>query len=1538
MNTTELKNYLLKSDIFLGEWLSTDTTKILHEIIQNNPGITNKSIFLTVESPLSSPSIISTSLSLIKENRINNIKILENFTDNQILEYYTSTQRGTDYNLVHTYLNNGTGSLFPALLNQAILYKDANDIENYMNQIKWSLNQIGHNITFNQPNFTGKQSSGIYREKWYSTLDEYKKDHFNTSRKSTIGIIESTMYVEAQQLQPYYALIEELEKKGFNVIPIVAYGATPEQLTSMIQYFTNATNATDFLKNPQNYHSNIDLLFALPAYGLGGEYFSLTTDFFEDLNVPVIRTIHSDYLTNEQWELSPTGLPSSTSERWWHVTIAEAQGIIEATFVGGKTNIISNYTGAQLTGYQAHLINIEKLVERAKSWVDLKYTSNSNKTLSLIYYNYPVGKSNIGSSYLNTISSLYNVLNILKNEGYDVGNTPTTEKELEDLLIKYGLNVANWSRGDLETMADSSNVVLLSVDEYNLWFNNLENITKIQIIEGPVAYIGELSKRAVTLQYTETISDLIDDWYSGVIALLPDNKYNQAMTILGGVKESLKSYTESGNISDYNRYLDYKNQWKALNISGMNGWGEAPGDVMTVTRNGTKYFVIPGIKFGNIFVSPEPPRGWEDNTNALYHSTAVAPTHQYLAAFYYFQEYYSSAMVFMGRHGTHEWLPGKEVVLSSTDYPSIVTGSTPQIYYYISDGLAEGIQAKRRGFATMISHLTPAMTFTQLYGGSAILLNQLDQYEDSQDETTRSQIITKIKNTIREYNLAKSIGIDSLETISDARLIPLVDAYISDLQDTLYPYGLHTIGENWTDREVALLVVSMLSVDFEYDGHLTNIFDEVSNKLYNKSYNDISATQKETVQNSSIDIVMALIYSEPDTVYNILGYNSEGLNQTLILGKKYIQAVSMSITNEVSSLLNALNGGFVKPGAGGDPISNPSILPTGVNFFQDQSAELPTKKAYEYGRVLTLLTLSNLTDDTEKIAMGIWCVETARDDGALVSTVLYLLGMSPEWSSSPSAGEDGAKVRIMPKYIELEDLVRPDGWEKKRIDVTVITSGLFRDLYSTQATILDNAFRVSLARSYNTIMNNASLRNYFLKDGEDRLKQALDPIMEDISWYGVGSESLDDNYIAKHWVEDLAYYISQNMTSEYAGEAAITKIFAPPNGDYGAGVSQLVSMSWVVPNSSDLAEFYINRMGNMYTKNNWGLSDSTVFTRALNNTGTIIVSRNTNLYGVLDNDDFFDYWGGLSLAIESITGSIPDMNVLYYANTQNPSSSSLEKFLNRELVSRYYNPDWIKGVMGEGYSGARYISDKLLHNMLGWSATRTGTIDNWMWDEVNNIYLKDSYNMGTTKWLKSGNNVYAYTHIQDHLITAAYKKYWNTDTSTMKELVNNWANSIIKNGASGSSATGNTKMIEWAMQYMDSSTKIAFQEAMYKSTQNPVYKTNTSTSTSTNTKDTGKKGSTPIGESSPTDIGGEASSASAQSTSGEAGEGKAYELTMDSNQATNMSAATVELISLVAAILLILFLILGYWDGKNKLKTYDNKKKETHSFSLFRSK
>ena len=1435
MNEDELYNLVKKSDIVIANWLTTDADSVFTNLLIKYPNLSNKEMFLILET--SSSSQLKT-FNLVKNSTINFNKVFDDemLTADFLNEYFQKTKRGQSYSSVYDYLINGNGNNVNSLFNQAVLYKNCNDKENQINQILWALNICGINTQYNAPLFHESYQYGLYRDR-YMTLDEYKKLYFNPSNRFTVGLLESNMYVSSASLEPYYSLIKSLESKGINVIPVVAAGGSDDQLKVMIEYFTNAPNYESFLENSSKYESYVDAIISMPAYGIGGTLFDRVTEYFETSGVPVFRAVHSDYVSNEEWELSTTGLPGNRSDKWWHVAIGEAQGIIEATFVGGVTHEISNKTGAQRSGYKSHDINIDLFTDRISSWINLKYMDNGDKKISLIYYNYPPGKQNIGSSYLDAITSIYNLLLTLKSEGYDVGELPDNSSQLEDMIIQCGINVATWAPGELEKLANRSNVVLLPVSEYLDWFNNLEPISKLQVVEGPVAYIGELSRNAIAINYISPMDERLSDWYSEVIALLPDNYTSKAIPILDNIISSLKQYLKTGLESDYDVFLMYKKQWAELDVPGLNGWGDAPGSIMTIERNGTMYFVIPGLTFGNVFVAPEPQRGWEADSDALYHSTAVAPTHQYLAAYYYFQQYHSDAMVFVGRHATHEWLPGKEVLLSSTDYGSIVVGKTPQIYFYISDGLGEGIQAKRRGFAVMISHLTSPLAYTQLYGNLTSLANMINEYENALNQSSKDMLISEIRHIVEVNNYVHSMGItdESFNNLSDKQLISTVDDFIKSIQNELYTWGLHAIGQNWTDKDIGLSVSTALSQQFTYNGVSTSLYDEIAKIKYSKNYDELNSLQRNEVMNLSVDVVISLIYYSSNEVSQVLGINSTSFVAALDYAKLFISLIQLSCNKEIDSFVDALNGKYISPGPAGDVLDINS-LPTGGNFFHDQSQELPTAEAYGYGRILTLLALEGLTDDTEKLVMGIWCVETARDDGALISVVLYMLGMEPVYSSSPSAGgykhveidddhDDhehdeevsvGTKTNLLPKYINLDDLTRPEGWAKKRIDVTVITSGNFRDLYSTQAIMMDNAFRVALARSYFTILNDNDLKeNKYYKD----IEEGLNHVVSSVDYYGVGRESFEQNNVAKHWISDFLYYKELGYNTTYAAECAITRIFAPPNGDYGAGIAKSVSLSWTWNDTDELSDFYLGRMGNMYSKYYWGETNPLVFARALNNTNDLIVSRNTNVYGVLDNDDFFDYWGGLSMTMAYVNGNTPKMNVLMYGNKNTPYTTSIEQAIAKEILTRYSNPDWISGMMQEGYSGARYISNKFLTDLLGWSVTRPEAVSNYMWDDAYNVYFNDKYGIGVSDWLKTGNNNYAFISSAGTLLTAAYEGYWQTDSQTLSNVANQWAQAVITNGvACCDCSCGNIAMMQWAVDFINPDLLARFADQIFQAT------------------------------------------------------------------------------------------------------------------------
>ena len=660
-------------------------------------------------------------------------------------------------------------------------------------------------------------------------------------------------------------------------------------------------------------------------------------------------------------------------------------------------------------------------------------------------------------------------------------------------------------------------------------------------------------------------------------------------------------------------------------------------------------------------------------------------------------------------------------------------------------------------------------------------------------------------------------------------------------------------------------------------------------------------------------------------------------------------------------MLDGLNGRYVPVGEGGELVIKPAILPTGKNMFQDQSSELPTMDAWDYAKNLALLTLADLNDTTEKIIMGIWCVETARDDGALVSVVLYLLGMKPVWTDSSSAGYDdegnptGKKVNAMPEVIKLDDLTRPDGWAKKRIDVTVITSGLFRDLYSSQSILMDNAYRVALARSYLTITKDATLMN---SAHGKQLREALEGVMQSINYYGIYNEPLNSNYVAQHWIEDTLFYLSQGYNATYAGECAITRIFAPPNGDYGAGISKLVSMSWTWNDTSELADFYLGRMGNMYSKNYWGDTNPLVFLRALSNSDTIVASRNTNQYGVLDNDDFFDYWGGLSMTVEDISGKAPKFNVLMYADKNNAYISSLEEVMYREIAARYDNPDWIKGMMKEGYSGARYMSNKFVSNLHGWQVTRPSAVSDGLWDRIYDTYYKDKYNIGVKDWLMSGNNAYSLISMSGTMLTTIHDGYWKADKATISDIANTWAQATVQNGvACCDCSCGNIAMMQWAVQYVNPDILAQLLPKLYEATKNPVFKNNTQSTQppETESKDNQKEASTqnPVkGSTSSSTVKTNSSSTTTQTTaqSGDNAQGEAFsnvgagsesvqagsssaegadvKKSVEINPISSQSASEVGLsiVAVLAILCLIMVVAVGYFrneDDKDKVQDLD---------------
>merc|ERR1719428_908748 len=69
--------------------------------------------------------------------------------------------------------------------------------------------------------------------------------------------------------------------------------------------------------------------------------------------------------------------------------------------------------------------------------------------------------------------------------------------------------------------------------------------------------------------------------------------------------------------------------------------------------------------------------------------------------------------------------------------------------------------------------------------------------------------------------------------------------------------------------------------------------------------------------------------------------------------------------NEMGALLEGLDGNFITPGPGGDPIRNPLVLPTGKNMHALDPAAIPTSAAMDCAKGVVDLLLDRQKKESE---------------------------------------------------------------------------------------------------------------------------------------------------------------------------------------------------------------------------------------------------------------------------------------------------------------------------------------------------------------------------------------------------------------------------------------------------------------------------------------------------------------------------------------------------------------------------------------------
>ncbi|GAN75998.1 magnesium chelatase subunit H [Acidisphaera rubrifaciens HS-AP3] len=220
-------------------------------------------------------------------------------------------------------------------------------------------------------------------------------------------------------------------------------------------------------------------------------------------------------------------------------------------------------------------------------------------------------------------------------------------------------------------------------------------------------------------------------------------------------------------------------------------WGPAPGRHQS---DGADIFVL-GAQFGNVFVGIQPAFGYEGDPMRLLFEGGFAPTHAFSAFYRWMRdEFGAQAVLHFGTHGALEFMPGKQAGLSAACWPDRLIGDLPNYYLYASNNPSEGMLAKRRAGATLISYLTPPVTKAGLYRGLIDLKASLDRWRQLEPDADAQQ-----RATLAELLQAQAAAVDlaPADPPWGARAAAAIDALgaaLLELEYTLIPHGLHVIG------------------------------------------------------------------------------------------------------------------------------------------------------------------------------------------------------------------------------------------------------------------------------------------------------------------------------------------------------------------------------------------------------------------------------------------------------------------------------------------------------------------------------------------------------------------------------------------------------------------------------------------------------------------------------------------------------------------------------------------------------------------------
>ncbi|MEL7505084.1 MAG: magnesium chelatase subunit H, partial [Cyanobacteria bacterium J06554_6] len=735
-------------------------------------------------------------------------------------------------------------------------------------------------------------------------------------------------------------------------------------------------------------------------------------------------------------------------------------------------------------------------------------------------------------------------------------------------------------------------------------------------------------------------------------------------------------------------------------------WGPPPGQLNTDGQN----LLVYGKAFGNLFIGVQPTFGYEGDPMRLLFSRSASPHHGFAAYYTYLEKIWKAdAVLHFGTHGSLEFMPGKQMGMSGKCYPDNLIGNTPNLYYYAANNPSEATIAKRRGYANTISYLTPPAENAGLYKGLKELSELIGSYQTLKEGGRGLPIVNAIIEKARQVNLDKDIDLPAEDASGLSKeerdtLVGKVYIKLMEIESRLLPCGLHVVGEPPTAEEAIATLVNIAGLDRveEEQKSLQRMIAESIGRDIDEIYGNSDRGNLEDVQllydiNSAVRAaVTAMVEAQVNDDGRVsmksmlsalklaggfggakdpwtkaihqLGYKNVE-NDSLKPLFEFLQFCLEQVVkdNELSALLSALDGEYILPGPGGDPIRNPDVLPTGKNIHALDPQSIPTSAAVNSAKIVVdrLLERQRVENDgayPETIATVLWGTDNIKTYGESLAQMMWFVGVKPVPDSL------GRMNKL--ELISLEELGRP------RIDVVINCSGVFRDLFVNQMALLDRAVKMAAE----------------------------------------ADEPLEMNFVRKH-------AMAQAEEFGMSLRNAATRIFSNASGSYAANVNLAVeNSSW--EEEQELRDMYLARKSFAFNCDNPGMMEQSrgLLESSLKTADVTFQNLDSSEISLTDVSHYFDSDPTKVVASLRDDGKKPTSFVAD-TTTANAQVRSLSETVRLDARTKLLNPKWYEGMLSNGYEGVRELSNRLV-NTMGWSAT-ADAVDNWVYEDTNDTFIND---------------------------------------------------------------------------------------------------------------------------------------------------------------------------------------------------------------------